>query len=778
MKKRGIALFVTLLVVAIFAVLSSAFLGLNRANLQLFTGSRTALELGALADTAVEYARLRLDSVPGWGLPTGTDRPLESVVATPDLTVYEGEADGVVSVVGVTKAGHFQLHFQAPTAPLQPYQAYAGVSADPGEWTTRAGDPELVSVNYSQVGYAAAPLTPPRCSRRALAPGCVNLQIEARSQQGRRLVDCTLKRAFVMDASAFSGGHLAVGLNGGQWKVSSADRTTNKVRARESIVLPGTGLFSFGDEPNAGQGVATGEVLANGGVLLDSGGNVTSTSGQALSTNLPLKGDVEAASNSTLQPRSSDNPEVPALDDDDLKTAPGAVRSIEPGLYHFTGPEEVSYFANPLADPSSPPTATFTGTIPDRGGAGPAVHIKEHKFIIPGKVEVGGELRLGGVVGDRVTLALGYGADGTLAPDAPPGRLEVAGNVTVRAETVGQGSLVAKAGGVTLEGNSALSANPSQGVAVYAEGPVRLEPVPGWVAGADLNQLDRAVYAKALGVVDSEGRGGHTYGNVDVRKDPNQIQAWTYQGQYLSPQPNVSDPFVLGDDQKVGGTEVRDVVLGTNASDPLVQQLKAVAQSTQVYQTNADFQQQFDRAIDGYLTGYYDNFPFSGETYPIEPGLTLGRYERLREILTKSEADPSSWQDAYYGAVRVDPNNASFGSYHFGESIYNRTRDLAAAAMADGKTLQDYLATYEGETLSPLDVLFRGLIYTHQNLYVNTNNHRFTVEGALVSRQGDMVVANATGVNFRYDPTYFEGLLDTESNSDLSRIQVVFYAVR
>ena len=64
------ALLITLMVAALLSMLAVAFLGLNRVNLKFLGASQDQMSSTALSDTAIEYARMRLDSQPDWGIPS------------------------------------------------------------------------------------------------------------------------------------------------------------------------------------------------------------------------------------------------------------------------------------------------------------------------------------------------------------------------------------------------------------------------------------------------------------------------------------------------------------------------------------------------------------------------------------------------------------------------------------------------------------------------------------------------------------------------------------
>lgn len=793
-RERGFGLYMAILVVMVISIMSLAFVALNRQSIGLLKVSGAHLKAEQAARSAVSYARMRMASRPDWGIPSGSNRALAPLAALPAMTVYEGERDGVVTVVGVLDGGDssFQMFFQAPGTDLKDFLAFDAESirrapANPAGWTTVRKGPSEVSLN-NLLASGVPPLTPPRTAGRALPAGSVNLLVLSHCQTTSMVVDCTIKRAFVVDASAMSAGHLVVDLSSdGSWRVRSLDPTVNRVRAREDIVAPAPDHISFGDQPASGEAISTAEIRINGAATVSPTGVVTGVSGDSLSDNPALKASAEAAAHGVFNPNSLGNDEVPQLTPEDLRSAPGGMATLRSGRYHFVDATSVAYFDDPNADPRGTPTATYTGSIPAADGSGTAVHLVDRKFIVSGNLEVGGGLTISGQSGTRASLALGYSEDGTLAPESR-GRLTAAGEVRVQGETVGQGTLLATGGGgVTLEGNSALSASPSAGVAVYSEGPVSMEPVPSWVGGVSTDSLDWQFYSQAVSSASKQT--AFTYGNTDPSRDINLMGSWGNAEKKT---------FIGAQDATINASsEARDQVLIATQGDPNHVKLMDLAQQFDVYNNNEmvykDFgdgrgrvptgkgiKDLFDAAVTNYIEGKYDNFPFSDGTYPVDPGITLGRYERLKNFLVQSQHDISGADGWYYSNIRCS-DAGDFEDGRIATAIDDKLGQFQSEAALSRATLEDFFSganPYALEGQDPRDIEFKGLIYSRSNVFIKANNHRFKVQGGLVAGGGDLVIQDATGVDLIYDPSFLESVLNTMSSGDIMRHQVAFYAVR
>ncbi|MGE0487833.1 MAG: hypothetical protein AB7S38_01330 [Vulcanimicrobiota bacterium] len=795
-NKQGIALFIAIVVVTVLTILAVSFVALNRQHLRLLSVSDAHLKAEQATRSGVEYARMRLDSDPAWGTPSGTNQALAEVVNMPGMVVFEGERDGVYQVVGVLAGGQssFQYHFQLSGTDLVAFQAFteASIEAAPGNpnaWQTVDVAANMSSVNHMVAGLAGGALQVPRTSGRALPGGCSNLIVMGGCQQASQVLDTTLKRAFIVDASALSAGHLVVATSGeGTWQIRSLDPTVNKVRARQDIVAPAPSKVDFGTDPGSGEAVSTADILVSASAVLDSDGHVMSVSGSSLGTNPALKNSAEAAAHGIFTPNSTGNYDPPALTADQLRAAPGGTATMASGLYHFVDPTTVHYFSSPTANPSGTPDAVYTDTIPDTSGAGTAAHLKDRKFMVSGNVEVGGALTISGETGSRASLALGYEADGSLGPDSR-GRLKVDGDVRIQGETVGQGTLIAQdSGDVTLEGNSALSASPTAGVAVFAEGSVTMEPVPGWVGGASTAEVDWEFYRQAL--EQSSANTAWQYGAGSPNLDLDMAGSWS------GPE---RAAFAKGDDQQINpSAEPRDQLLITSSSDANYQMLMDLATEFDVYNNNEmtykdyddgnglvptgyGIKDLFDGAVNNYLAGKYDNYPFGTNTFAADPGITLARYERLKDFLVNSQNDMANAHGAYYGNIRVDNLPDGFDNNRIARVIDDKMAVYISEALLGGRTLSQYFSgpnPYAAVGQDPRDIDFKGLIYSRNNLFIKANNHNFKVQGGLVAAGGDLVIQGATGVNFTYDPAFLDTVLNTLASGDVSRIQVVYYARR
>ena len=118
--------------------------------------------------------------------------------------------------------------------------------------------------------------------------------------------------------------------------------------------------------------------------------------------------------------------------------------------------------------------------------------------------------------------------------------------------------------------------------------------------------------------------------------------------------------------------------------------------------------------------------------------------------------------------------------------IQNDLTQLTDGAEADGTPLSDYMLQSYSEvsstTTSPgvasaLDAEFKGLVYTKSDLYAEMDGHSFKLDGALITKGGNLVVDNANQVISRFNPDYMERFLK-QTNGGTVPMEVIHWSYR
>ncbi len=114
--RRGVLFVLSLIVVTLIFLLATTFVSVNRTQMEMSRDASTRQAARLAAVSGQDYARMRLESDPSWGLPTGANSAFTRSTDVAGLTVWEGETDSTVSVVGVaaTTKPHSLSIFRPP----------------------------------------------------------------------------------------------------------------------------------------------------------------------------------------------------------------------------------------------------------------------------------------------------------------------------------------------------------------------------------------------------------------------------------------------------------------------------------------------------------------------------------------------------------------------------------------------------------------------------------------------------------------------------------------
>lgn len=714
--QRGIALILTLIVAALLGMLSVALIGLNRDSLSLMATSIERQNAYEGCRSALDYVRSRLTS----DITFGT-----AALAGPTTTL------SIPGKLTVTESG-------ATLAANQIDGQMGGASTFTAQ---------LVN-NLSGAG----PVPAPAFSRRAspVPPRSALVVVTARSGRATRRLEALLKRDYFTDGSLSSANDLAItisGAPGSALSFSSDDPARNGVHSNGNVLLPLGTSMSFGATPGSGKVSGQTDINVGGTATVNAQGQITGiSSGTWLSGNAAVKTSTEASSNSTMTPGQSSN--TPNLSASDLKTPTGGTHPLPGGQYVFTGPGQVAYFNSMSANPATdPPTQIYTNTIYDSGATSgapgtEAIYLNGNRFIPVGRVQASSAVQVDALNGIQAQLSMGYDSAGNLDPLAPQdSSLEVQGDLTVKGDAVGYGSVITHAptageGVLTVNGKSQLSAAPDQAIALFAEGPIKLEPVTPQATTAP----------DAFLSVDFEvlGQASTAWG------------CWTSLNG-LSSLNNAGRAGLMGvNDAGMGGPLTRD--------SPLANYDTAIASRIPGWPATTPGGNPMPPEAVAYVTNCLaapnpGAFPWNNDA-----GISIGRHLRLEEFLKSVDAGTPdlTWLD-----LRDNTKNSLVTTKMV--NLYTRFNDEAVAKGLP--SLQAYL-TGPNPYLNTdyRDIQFKGLVYTAAHMLA-TAARNFDVDGAVAAAGGSLAITGIEKGNFHFNSAYLDSLM---SNSN-TRLETVLF---
>jgi hypothetical protein len=772
-----------LLFASVMTMLAGAFLTLGRSQLAL---GGTVDQLDA-ADQAclsgVEYARMRLEHDATWGIPTGANSPPTLVHDHPLLRVWESRQNGTFHVAGIVENGRaaFCLDFLTAGQPLHSFTSYnlAGVLA--GNWVPQTLEPQRASLNYLQAAAGSPTLSGSYVAKRSLPPRCVNLILRGASGRVTRGLDVTLRQRVLFPYSMAATGDVGVALTEeGRWQIDSTDPFNNRVVSNQNIYGPqvdATHAQMQFDATRGGSARSTQKIVLGGAlsVAFDADGavSVTASGGTDLQSESERARAGELA-HGTFLPQAGDT-QIPELNESDLKAPAGAQHQLPGGHYHFVGPDTVHYWSSPASTPGGTPERVFTQSIPDSGG-NTAVTLRNRNFVVPdgSKVTLGGATKISGDNGGVTYVAIGYDADGAL-PDNASGMLRVDGDLVVEGSVVGAGALVTgENGALTLQGKSALAAPPDLGVALFAAGPIRMEPVSPLVS-ASTGPAESAyfeLFKVALAQFESSPAHPHKgfTGSQLALNNWGSLPASEQVSAVTGGENGISDGVTPDPDHN----NLRDVLI---ADVEVARLADALRGAFPVYAADTQVAAAFDQALTRYAAGQ------DGDGSALDdPGLSLGRFMHLALFLEQAQQAgglPPSLNmlicDAGTGAI--DGPNSS--------QIRARMQSLLTLfdeqARSGGGTLQSYVGQPQNPFLtattngaSPRDGEFKGLLYTARDFHARMGGYRLSVEGSLIARGGSLVVEQASLLRNRFNAEYLDKLLRSRSAGSGPSLEVIW----
>jgi hypothetical protein len=534
--KRGIAIISTLIVASLLMMLAAVFLKMNDTSFSL--GSRADKNEIALqaAQTGIEYARMRLETDSNWGVVSalpklGSRSGGLEVVEIENLSTRGGESAFVS--VGILHGGdsHFQIVFPQkdvnaiiPSCCFKDEDIEKNPRGGTAVWGLDTLGRDLMSVNnffkdgrsYTSAIRESSDSTP----GRAIPANRAVIQAIGYHRGVRRVIEVVYRPELLTKSTFSSGGNTAVQSNA-TWGLTAVTGERADLETRGNLFLPHDTRDS---DPNSAmvRNLTGRDGKAASQAAIKTGGRFTATLDDSTGTaNLnwttaPLDpSNFKALGDSMGQMSATQNTAVPPLKkpsieliDQLLNNRRSKTITLSSGTIQFVNRNTAL-----LLDASGKELETSVA-----GAFKSGLTVNNYRLEVPDGVRLNVEgnfsIQRGSSVQPPPALALGY-EDGLLKSPARSKGASVNvqnGALTVDGSIVGNGSVVVNstatsgesAAKINVTANSKVSGAQSSGVALYADGNIRVaapKPEDAINYPADWNVVGKALdrYASASG---------------------------------------------------------------------------------------------------------------------------------------------------------------------------------------------------------------------------------------------------------------------------------------
>lgn len=292
MKKasRGLALISVLILCVVLLVLLGAFLGIHRAGLSTLGDVSQESKSRQAALSGLDYAVARLTADEDFGkAESTTDESWTLKLNTPALKVWEMQAGGFRTVVGLFADSGFQMTYQQADSPVEKFASVVPASALdnpslPNKWQTNGTDGRYVSKNlFDQPSDKVS--VQPKVGFRPHPGRTSNIQVMGFTRESQVWLDATVLKPTMLQYALQAGAQLSVAQAAGStWSLDSKDPYRNQVAGRTGVIVPdplsSTHAMQFG--PKGGEVVSERTITLADGVSVDNWKPLV-TSGSAVS---------------------------------------------------------------------------------------------------------------------------------------------------------------------------------------------------------------------------------------------------------------------------------------------------------------------------------------------------------------------------------------------------------------------------------------------------------------------------------------------------------------
>ena len=784
-RRRAIALIMTLMVTSVLLMMVSAFFNLNRDQIQIRRVGEQAVRAQAAALSGLEYARMRLEVDTNWGIPgAGCARNISSA----GLNVYEDDTFTAAGVdtfccVGVLDGGqsHFQINLVAPNGGYGINSLSGGrvighkVQNDPtgglGAWGRETLPGLEASVNYLNSVSSFYPpvfsLSPNAGPMRTVIPKSCMLQIRGYYHGVVKVCDVSLAAEKPTDAAFQAGGQMAMDINynnHGRWYIRSLDPAKNKVQASGDITVRGADESDPGMRFQSGNGSAT-----SSGRIMTSTSAISSIDDPHDGT-LKILGqsgidvDVDLASATTggkMRPSagvSSVNDLNAATVESQLNNPNFTKLNLAGGHYEFKDRDTIT-----LPDGSEVNQIKRGGKIVAR--------VEDFKLVFSEGVSVNfqGPTTIDSQ-GAKPAILMGYNTN-SLAESFMPWNsagtfLKVTnGSLNIDGSVGGKGSLMATGnttnqGDVIMRGRSQLSVDPDAAVTVFADRNIKVSPPDPTSARFFSNDLAPITVAMRNYSDD------HDLNNWNKGSRPlNDFASLGADQDYLTQ--GGKNPV---SDQKVSTDTIKTSPVNSNLSDIKA----ALVANFPVIDQSEDAATEFNAMYDKFMNGVSD------------PGMTVGRYLRLREFLRDLQSAHDSGSPLP-SAASSDWGDLTLRNESLNDQLKSEISFFNRKATAQNRTFHNLINDNRSTNptnndltnlMNARDAKWTGFLYARGSVAIDSGNGDLDLRGSLVARN-DMAITNVTNVVSIYDPAYLKAASQFMVGNKLAnKLWCDFYRIR
>lgn len=772
-RRRAIALVLTLVLSSLLLMLTTAFFSVHIEQIRFQSQTQDSFLARQAALSGLDYARMRLESDAGWGIPKSNK---DITVTIPGLRIVENDSLGAgaanlpksFNCVGVLGNGnsHFQISLWEAGVQLDPLTdgrysdpSIAANPATPSSWTLEQLKPGQMSMNYIPyspfLGRNEAPDFSPS---RTVIPGEALLQIRGYAGGVIKTLEVTLGAERPTEASIQAGGTMAVDTGSGTWFIGSVVSGKNRVEAGSKMLVSGgaaTPNVRFLSSDGVAASNAAIQASSNGvQQVLDLGDGQLQINMVDTPNNLSI-GPANSHSGGKFAPDSgvSSPPDLqPASVQAMMSNAAHVNRTLPGGNYEFIGPNSIRVNGGTV----------HVGDLmsgPHRVGK-----IENYRLVFEDRqqIEFSGPTRFTATNGAKPSVLLGYDQHGYLPWDSEGTFLKVTnGNLDIDGSLSGKGSVMTTgnsttAGSILMRGKSQMSADPDSDVTLYAERNIKVTPPDP--TSADFFSVDLAAISQSMNAY-APGPNPWSQGARPLN-------------QFASLAGADQDQHIQGgstalSDAGVSNGAIKSAPITANLSElkaELESQFPVLADATQGPVAQAEFNRLYDMFMD--------------DAQPMHPsitafGMTAGRYVRLREFLrelqraydagdplptsdlTSTSPPPSTWADVTANNEIINGQlKAEISYFHrqVGGLGFSSLRNLVTHPTSNNPANNPLTAA-----MNARDARWTGLMYARGSVAIDTGGGSLDVRGSLVARN-ELAVTNSTRVSTTYDPVYLQNL--------------------
>ncbi|MBT9583039.1 hypothetical protein IV102_06810 [bacterium] len=786
--KRGFALMLTLMLTSLMLMMVTAFFYTHQEQLRFQRESEVGTRASQAAQSGLDYARMRLEADPLWGVPLLAH---DLTLTIPGLHIFENDTMGsgfaprsfcCVGVIGDGQS-HFQINLWQPGQILVDQSngrvADDSIQSNPagpmGSWTTQTLLKSDLSINYLGASTFSPGLIPPLTSpTRALPVKQCLLQIRGVCGKEVRVIEVTIGTDKPTEASFQAGGAMAVD-SVGEWRIESVSPGKNRVESGGNLWVSGSPTNTKVKFSGGGDGVSNGAIQAATAGLFsvtDPGDGHLTVAPNGTPTDLSLT-PANTNSGGKFKPNTGvpTPPDLsPSTVESLLSSSSYTSKAMAGGTYTFNGPNSIRVNGG---TPQNNQLRSIDNTV--------VAQIENYKLIFKEdlRLDFSGPTTINAQGGVKPNVLMGYDQTGWFLPwDSDGTFLKVQnGNLSVDGSLAGKGSVMTTGnsstqGSIFMRGKSQMSADPDSAVTLYAERNIKVTPPDP--SSAEFFSVDMAAISQAMEAYAPTGAPW----NSGVKP----------LNQFANLSANHQDDHVQGgtapvNDAAVSGSSIKTAPITNNLGAIKVElgaQFPVLLDATDGPQAVLEF----DRM--------YDMFTTTGDPSITDLGMTTGRYVRLREFLREMQqahdaGTPLPTSDMLNSAVSpwadVTKNNQQINDQLKAEiSYFDRQHwNLGFSSL---KNLINH-ASSENPTANPLtssmnsrDARWTGLMYARGSVALDTGGGSLDVRGSLISRN-EIAVTNVSTVRTVYDPAYVNGLTKFAIGSGLgTKLTLYFYRMR